>query len=138
MSLFYPFVNGGFISCLRLMWESIKLSNQWTAGFYMCENSYVPHFRYTRGKQNLYKASFCHVLLASQNKVLIVTYSRAGLAECIGQQHRLGILPLLELMLLRTRLAPLHQVWHLYLKTILLIHFLNQKMYSRGLLTCFS
>ena len=67
-----------------------------------------------------------------------MTYSRAGLAECIGQQHRLGILPLLELMLLRTRLAPLHQVWHLYLKTILLIHFLNQKMYSRGLLICFS
>lgn len=69
---------------------------------------------------------------------MIMTFLCAGLAECIGQQYRLGILPLLELMLLRTRLAPLHQVWHLYLKTILLIHFLNQKMYSRGLLTRFS
>lgn len=52
-------------------------------------------------------------------------YLCAGLLECIGQQHRLGIHPLLELMLLRTWLAPLRQGWRLYLKTILLIHFLN-------------
>lgn len=65
-------------------------------------------------------------------------YLCAGLPECTGQQHRLGIRPLLELMLLRTQLAPPRRGWCLYLKTILLIHFLNQKMYSRGPLTCFS
>lgn len=68
---------------------------------------------------------------------MVVIYSYAFLPECIGWQHRLEIIPVLQQMLFRTRLAALHQAWPLYIKRMLLIHFLNQKMHSGGQQTCF-
>lgn len=68
---------------------------------------------------------------------MFVMYSYAFLPECIGWQHSLETVPLLPQMPFRTRLAPLHQAWPLYIKRMLLIHFLNQKMHSRGQQTCF-
>lgn len=121
-SLFYPFVDGGFISCLRLTWESIKLSNQWTC-FYMREFWSPPFQNHKRKTKPIIKHLFSMCYLTKIR--LIVMYLCTGLPQ-IHDCVELGSSSAGVDAAQDSACSP-HQ-----------FTFLNQKMYLRGPLTCFS